>query len=230
MAITQAQMRMLQRRRTTDIDRLAQQYRKNVQAMTGEYQTAFSDYQGRVAEQMKPFEEQMAKYKAADMPAYEAAKASYQQQLDSYLAQLQDIQQNPNEVVNAPVRTAGRSGRIFTIDGRQYGERNLPQGYFLESVVTGTADRKNRSGQVIGKYDITEEKLFKSKPVPTFTEQAPVAPTAPTAPEIAAFDESKFEQRRGQLQQEFTREVGERKAGRIGAVSQRSRRSMLQGV
>lgn len=191
MAITQAQMRMLQRRRTTDIDRLAQQYSKNVQAMTGEYQTAFGQYQGRVAEQMKPFEEQMAKYKAADMPAYEAAKASYQQQLDNYLAQLKAVE-------------------------------NEPGTYRTERVMVGRT--------WYGKKKYEDVEIFEPKPVPTLDAKMPEAPTAPTPPTIEKFDTAPFEQRRGQLESDLKREIGERKAGRMGAVSRRSQRSMLQGA
>lgn len=189
MAITQAQMRMLQRRRTTDIDRLAQQYKKNVEALTGEYQSAFGDYQARVNEQMKPFEEQMAKFKAADMPAYEAAKANYQQLLDSYNEQLKALEAEPGT-------------------------------YRTERVMVGRT--------WYGKKQYENVEVFEPKPVPKFEAKMPEAPMAPTPPAIEKFDTTQFEQRRGQLQSELQRELGERRAGRMGAVSRRSQRSMLR--
>ena len=217
-------------RRMTDIERLAQQYTRNINELTGQYETSFGDYQKQVAQQMAPFEEASTKYKAETLPTYESQAADYRARLTQYQSQLEDIQKTPSEMINAPVRQTGRSGRIYTIDGREYGERALPEGYFIEAVVTGKADNKNRSGQVIGQYDVIEDRLFRAKTLPSFTEKAPVAPTAPTAPEVAEFDASQFEQRRGQLQEEFGREVGERRAGRLSAVSRRSRRPMLQGV
>ena len=197
MAITQAQMRMLQRRRTTDIDRLAKQYKKNVESLTGEYQTSFGQYQQRVNEQMQPFEEQMAKFKAAEMPAYKAAKAQYQQQLDAYNAQLEALAADP--VVK----------KIGT-----YKEKVPRWGLFgLAGYVTKTRT-----------YEYEE-----AKPVPTFDAKMPEAPVAPTTPTIEKFDSSQFEQRRTQLQSDLQRELGERRASRLTAVSRRAARPLMQG-
>lgn len=215
-------------RRMTDIDRLAEQYNRSISELTGQYETSFSDYQKQVAQQMAPFEEAAAKYKAEVLPTYERQMADYRARFGQYQAQLEDIQKTPSEMVNAPVRTAGRSGRVYTIGGREYGERALPEGYFIEAVVTGKANVTNRSGQVTGTRDVTEDRLFRTRTLPAFTEKAPTAPTSPTAPEVAAFDSSQFEQRRGQLQEEYGRELGERRAGKLAAVSRRSRRPMLQ--
>jgi hypothetical protein len=217
-------------RRMTDIDRLAQQYTRSVNELTGQYETSFGDYQKQVAQQMAPFEEASAKYKTEVLPTYERQATDYRTRLGQYQSQLEDIQKNPSEMVNAPVRQAGRSGRRYTIGGQEYGEYNLPEGYFIEAVVTGKGDIKNRSGQVTGQRDITEDRLFRTKTLPGFTEKAPTAPTAPTAPETAAFDTSQFEQRRSQMQEEYGREVGERRAGKLTAVSRRTRRPMLQGA
>lgn len=216
-------------RRMTDIDRLAQQYSRSINELTGQYETSFSDYQKQVAQQMAPFEEAWARYKTEVLPTYERQAADYRARLGQYQSQLEDIQKNPSEMVDVPSRYT-RGGRRYTIGGQEYGEYNLPEGYFLEAVVTGKADIKNRSGQITGQRDITEDRLFRTKTLPSFTEKAPTAPTAPKAPEVAAFDASQFEQRRGQLQEEYGREVGERRAGRLSAVSRRSRRPMLQGA
>lgn len=206
MAISKAQMSMLQRRRTTDIDRLAQQYKKNVESLTGDYQKSFGEYQARTAEQMKPFEDQMAKYKTELYPEYEKQVQAYQARLDSYKAALADIEANPLEVANVPTRRVGRSGYRFTIDGAEYRTYDLPEGYSFQ-----------------------DGKLFRERAVPTFTEKAPELPQAPTLPQIGEFDASQFDQRRGQLETEFKREVGERKSARLSAVSRRSSRPLLQG-
>lgn len=226
MAISKSQMSMLQRRRTTDIERLAQQYKKNVESLTGDYQKSFGEYQARTAEQMKPFEEQMAKYKTDLYPAYQQQVDAYQSRLNEYQAALADIEKNPSEIVDARV-SVSRGGRTYFIDGKPYSERNLPEGYFVEDV-TRQEQVKDKFGraQTINR---TEQKLFKSRSIPTFTEKAPEAPQAPAAPQVAEFDASQFDQRRGQLETEFKREVGERKSARLSAVSRRSSRPMLQG-
>ena len=61
--LPQFKQRQIARRKTSDIDRLAKQYKANIDALTGEYQTAFTGYKAGVAEKMRPFEEQMAAYK-----------------------------------------------------------------------------------------------------------------------------------------------------------------------
>ena len=208
MAISKSQMSMLQRRRMTDIDRLAQQYKKNVESLTGDYQTAFSDYQAKTAEQMRPFEEQMAKYKTDLFPAYEKQVEAYQAKLDNYKAALADIEANPLEVANVPTRRVGRSGYRFNIGGTEYSTAGLPEGYSFK-----------------------DGKLYRERDVPTFTEKAPDAPQAPAAPpQVAEFDTTQFNQRRGQLETEFKREVGERKSSRLAAVSRKSSRPLLQGA
>lgn len=215
-------------RRMTDIDRLAQQYSRSINELTGQYETSFGDYQKQVAQQMAPFEEASARFKTEALPTYERQAADYRARLAQFQSQLEDIQKNPSEMVNVPSRNT-RGGRRYMIGGQEYGEYNLPEGYFLEDVVVGQRENRSRSGQVT-MSNVTETKLFRTKTMPTFTEKAPTAPTAPTAPEVAAFDASQFEQRRGQLQEEYGREVGERRAGRLAAVSRRSRRPMLQGA
>jgi len=47
-------------------------------------------------------------------------------------------------------------------------------------------------------------------------------------PEVSAFDSSQFEQKRGELESGFKREVGERRAARLQAT-RRSNRTMLGG-
>lgn len=191
MAITEAQMRMLQRRRTSDLDRLSQQYKKNVQAMTGEYESDFKSYSQRVAEQMAPYEAELAKYKTETQPGYEAQVAAYQKKLDDYKAQLAAIEADP---------VTERTERVMV--GRTW----------------------------YGKKKYEDATFYDPKPIPTFTEKAPEAPAAPVAPNVEQFDTSKFEQRKAALDTELQREVGERKAGRIAAISRRSSRPMLQGA
>jgi len=229
MAISKAQMRMLQRRGSSDIERLSQQYQKDISALTGDYEQSFAGFQAEREKQMQPYNLAAEQYKTS-MADYETQAAAYRSKLGEYQATIADIEKNPSEMVPMNFRRAGRSGRIFTIDGREYNERNLPENYFLENVVVGKADIKNRSGQVIGQRDATEERLFRTRTAQPLTEKAPVAPTAPEMPELAGFDETSFQTRRGELETGFKREVGERKAARQRAVSRKTARPLLQGA
>jgi hypothetical protein len=74
-----------------------------------------------------------------------------------------------------------------------------------------------------GKKEYGNVTYYDPKPMPTFQEKAPDMPEMPVAPEIAAFDSTQIEEKRKQLGSDLQREVGERKAGRIGAVQRKSR-------
>ena len=77
------QKQMAARRRTSDITRLADQYQKNVQAMTADYEKAFGQYQAQTKETMAPYEEAVARYGEA-MPEYEKQAAAYTGRLQSF--------------------------------------------------------------------------------------------------------------------------------------------------
>lgn len=80
-----------------------------------------------------------------------------------------------------------------------------------------------------GKKEYGNVTYYDPKPIPTFQEKAPDLPAMPVAPEVAAFDTAQIEEKRKQIGTDFQREIGERKAGRIGAVQRRSR-TLLKGV
>lgn len=92
--LTQFQRARLSRR-LGGIDQLATQYQKNIQQITGEYQTAFSDYQAEVAKQMAPYEAELGNFQNVVMPEYEAAMGRYKAKLDAYNQQLQAIAADP---------------------------------------------------------------------------------------------------------------------------------------
>jgi hypothetical protein len=191
-------------RRMTDIDRLAAEYKRNVEAMTGEYQQSFADFEANRAKAMEPYNLASAQYQTA-FADYEKQAAGYKERLAAHSAALADVQANPRERVG---RTIGgsRGGPVYDIGGKRYTERNLPKNYSVDA----------------------KQNLYKDRLIPTFTEKAPTVPTAPTLPELAEFDSSVFAARRGELESTFKREVGERKAARLGAVSRRATRPMLQ--
>ena len=188
--------RQIARRSTSDIDRLAKQYKSSVDALTGEYQTAFTGYQAGVAEKMKPFEAQVAQYKESLLPTYEAQKAAYQKSLDDYNATLAELEKDP---------VIARTG-------------------------TREVTSSNPLKWVLGKKDYIEYEYFEQKPIPKFKEIAPVAPEIPVAPAIEEFDSSQFEAKKAEAEGTFKREIGERRAAKLGAVSRKATRPMLSGA
>jgi hypothetical protein len=193
--------RQLARRSTSDIDRLAKQYKSNVEAITGEYQTAFTGYQAGVTEKMKPFEEQMKTYRESLLPTYESQKNLYKQKLDSYNEVLADLERNP---------VVAKEG-IKRIDNPFWNPMNTT-GY---------------TGPMYWEEPYT---YYEERPIPKFTDKAPTLPTAPVAPEVEKFDEGEFGKKRAAAESTFKREVGERKAAKLGAVSRKMVRPMLKGA
>jgi hypothetical protein len=97
--------------------------------------------------------------------------------------------------------------------------RTYDQGYLIQQV-GGTFPDSPPLSQFANPGQFTEK----------FTEAAPTAPKSPGAPpEIPEFDVAPFEARRGQLETEFKREVGERRSARQRAVSRGGARPLLQG-
>jgi len=192
-------------RRMTDIDRLAAEYKRNVEAMTGEYQQTFGEFEAGRAKAMEPYNVASEQYKTA-FADYEKQAAGYKERLAAHQKAIEDVQANPRQLVGRTIG-GGKRGFMYEIEGQRYSERaGLPEGYSVDE----------------------NQNLYKDRPIPKFTEKAPTAPTAPTLPELAEFDSSKFAAKRGELESTFKREVGERKAARLGAVSRRATRPMLQ--
>lgn len=228
MAETQYQKRM-KVRRMSDIERLAQQYSKNVEAMGAQYQQSFADYQKQVATQMAPYETALEQYKTG-MANYESQAASYRERLAAYQKALEDFPTSEGTKVG-PTFVAGKQGNAIRIDGTLYyvsefGD-TLPENYYAkkryETKMEYPRHSPARPYQAFVGYDV-----YKKTPPAAFTEKAPVAPEAPTKPEISAFDQSQFEAKSQELQKTFQREVGERKAARLGAVGRRATRPLLQ--
>lgn len=191
--LPQFKQRQLARRSTSDIDRLAKQYKSNVDALTGEYQTGFTGYQAGVAEKMKPFEAQMAAYKETALPTYETQKAAYQKNLEDYNALLADIEKNP----------------------------------VIARIGTQQVSSSNPLKRLRGKKETVSFEYFEPKEIPKFEGTAPELPQAPVAPEIEKFDEAEFGAKRTATESAFKREVGERRAAKLGAVSRKMTRPLL---
>jgi hypothetical protein len=195
--LPQFKQRQIARRSSSDIDRLAKQYKSAVDQITGEYQTAFTGYQAGVAEKMKPFEAELATYKESLLPTYEAQKTSYQKNLEDYNKLLADIEANP--VTEAT------------------GIRQVKKARFGLGGLAGTETKSEPFT-----YYIPRE-------IPKFTETAPTPPATPMAPTVEAFDSGEFAAKKEEVESRFKRELGERRAAKIGAVSRRMTRPLLQG-
>jgi hypothetical protein len=181
----------------SDIERLAQQYSKNIESMTGQYQQSFADYQKMVAERMAPYESEVKRYQTELMPAFESQKSQYQSKLDAYNVTLAEIAKDPLIA--------------------KTGTRTVAKPYY------------DPFTNVFSYYPAQETyTYYEKKPIPKFTETAPKAPSAPVRPAIAEFDTSQFAAKKAETESAFKREVGERKAARLGAVSRRATRPMLQ--
>lgn len=81
-----------------------------------------------------------------------------------------------------------------------------------------------------GKPKFSDVTYWVPKELPTFSAQEPTLPGAPKAPEIAPFGSGEFDAKRGQVESEFKRELGERRSARLSAVSRRSSRPLMQGA
>ena len=206
---TQYQKRMMLRK-NSDLTRLAEQFKKDIGKSTGEYESSFAAYQKNVAEQMAPYETASKQYKEIEMPAYEAAAEAYKQRLEQYNQAIADYEANPIERIQDQKFTGSR-GNFITIEGKTYSA----------NAFKGPADisLKKEDGQYVA---------YRDRPMPKKPGRVPKAPSAPQAPQIAGFDETQFEQKRGQLQQEFQREVGERKGARLAVVGRKGARPLMQ--
>jgi len=204
--LPQYKQRQIARRSTSDISKLAKQYKSNLDSITGEYQTAFTGYQAGVTEQMKPYEAQIAAYKDSLLPTYETQKTAYKKKLDDYNVLLAEIEKNPlierqgTRLEPVPLPSSPHLGPGGAGAGMQYGFVERPYTYYEE------------------------------RPIPKFTDKAPKTPDIPVAPEIAAFDSTQYEARKTEAGSALKREIGERRASKISAVSRRNARPLLSGA
>jgi hypothetical protein len=83
---------------------------------------------------------------------------------------------------------------------------------------------------LVGKKDTISFEYFEPKEIPKFKETAPVAPEIPTAPTIQEFDSSQFVAKKTEAESTLKREIGERRAAKLGAVSRKMVRPMLRGA
>lgn len=225
---TMYQKKMALRRGTSDIGRLAQQYQQEIAAVTGEYESEYSKYSSDVAEKQKTFEEQKKAYDErygaylGNVEQYKKQSTDYQKSMEGYLTRQAATQEQL-------VQAIGERGGInyFNINGQMVDtisvQRN-PRKYGYEYAISPYESGRRGTG------------VWTLKPL--FQETAPVAPTKLEAftekvPEISAlpeFDSTEFETKKAGAEQTFKREVGERRAARLGAVSRKATRPLLGGT
>jgi len=221
---TAYQKRMMLRKQS-DLTRIAEQYKKNIEAMTGQYQSEFAAYQKQRDELMAPYEAAVKQYREVQMPQYESAAAAYRQRLDAFNNRLSQYESDvggqdlvvPGDKNVRLIQKGNASTAYANINGRDYFLHELPEGYSAKRITTPQ-----------GKITFELYKPRERGPVPTFTEKAPEAPSAPTAPQLPEFDTGKFEQQKQQLQTGYQREVGERKGARLAAVGRKTSRPLLK--
>jgi hypothetical protein len=225
---TSYQKKLALRRSTSDIERLAKQYQQEIAGITGEYESQFSAYSAQAAEKEGTFN--VAK------KAYDTKYASYLDQLTAYnesmnkysgdiSAYLDKSAASQERVIDLP---KGRGNvAYFDIGGQRVDPttvKNNPTKYGFEYVVTPFEAGFRGTNKWIVK--------------PLMTEKEPVAPTspgkftepAPEIPKIGDFDASQFEAKKSQAEQTLKREIGERKAAKIGAISRKATRPLLGGA
>lgn len=250
MAQSMYQKRAAARRRTADITRLADQYQKNIQAITQNYEQAFGAYEADTAKTQGAYESRLSDYRSA-FDVYQDQMAAYQQRASEYQKSLQAA--TKREVLPLEIRwdakyntfkyygnnDTHKAGQL-TARGREV--RDMLASYGLVSP-TETFSKRAIQFDLPSDwdFDITRQttggqiayvqlsKQAAATPAP-FSEKAPSAPTAPKAPVIKDFDASQFEEQRTQAETVYKRELGERKSARQAAVSRRGARPLLQGT
>lgn len=235
------QQRAVARRKTSDIERLAKQYKQQVDQMTGQYQQAYGQYQAQAAEQLNAYESKSTAFKTAYDKYSQETLLPYQTALDEfnrksaiYNKELEDISAGRmtrySSLTSGYQNVNGRS--VYTsyltdpFSGQQLDTQdvlNNPQKYGYSSVLTPV------QGGFKGENKYTFIPLPRSENPSMPKAPEAFAETAPEAPQIGEFDTAQFDEKRAQLESSFKREVGERKAGRLAAVSRRVARPLLQG-
>lgn len=149
-------------------------------------------------------------------PEYESAFAQNTQAISGYEAQSKDFQKRLEDYQKS---LAAYKANPMTQIGYLKPVKKSRDYYFTEGGETKYLSQINDND-----YFVEGLTVYKKTPKPTFTEVAPVAPE--TLPSDATL--ANLEEQRKTLGEGFQREIGERKASRIAAVSRRSQaRPML---
>ena len=129
---TAYQRKTAARRATSGIDRLASEFDKRMRELSGQQAESFGAYTRQVAETMAPYEQQMEQYRTNLLPEYEKQRQSYQQSLEAFQAQLEEIKKNPTVTKTEQVEMprgglAGLFGRKKTVTQEYQEPREVPK-------------------------------------------------------------------------------------------------------
>jgi hypothetical protein len=113
-------------RRSGGLNRLANEYKQQIAAMTDDYAKQFSSYQERVNATMAPYEAAMRQYQTVDQPQYQTRVAEYNTRLEAYRAQLADLEANPLIERQGEARFRGMTGNTRTLPYTYYEPRPIP--------------------------------------------------------------------------------------------------------
>jgi hypothetical protein len=128
---TAYQRKTAARRATSGIDRLASEFDKRMRELSGQQAESFGAYTRQVAETMAPYEQRMDQYRTTLLPEYEKQRQSYQQSLEAFQAQLEEIKKNPTVTKTEQVEMprgglAGFLGRTKTVTQEYQDPRPVP--------------------------------------------------------------------------------------------------------
>ena len=234
---TQYQKKRAMRRKTSDIERLSRQYQQEIAGITGEQEAAYGQYQKDVGTKMAPYESAVSEY-LKKYSVYETEASAYKKQIDEYQAKLEAYKKSGPTYTDLPLEEKVKIGTTFEMDaqvplykykiegkwyntaGAVYDEYEPIMGEELIYVKGGS---RRRQPTIVG--------VQKLNPAPeAFSGTAPKAPEAPTSPTIDEFDVEPFKAKQAQAEQTLKREVGERRAAKLGAVSRKATRPLLGGA
>jgi len=169
-----------------------------------------TQYQSQLSA-LTPEYESVFQKKEAALQAGSGQTGEYAKKLEEFNKQLAAYKANPfeSQKIRGSFEPYGKTYDWgYVIDGTWRSAKNLPEGYVEESA--------------------TGDFALKKKAVPTFTEKPP------ESTDLSQFDKETeaVEAKKKTLGEGFQREVAERKASRVGAVSRRSqsRPMMAKGV
>lgn len=172
---------------------------RDIERLTKQYQENLSS--------LSPEYESVFQKKEAAVSEFEQQSKAFQQRLEDYQKSLAAYKANPFEEqkIRGSFQPYGKTYEWgYVIDGQWRSAKNLPEGYVEESP--------------------TGDFALKRKAPPKFQEAPPqAADTTQFDPEL-----EQIQAKQKSLGEGFQREIGERKASRIAAVSRRSQaRPML---
>jgi len=228
--LPQYKQRQVARRSTSDIDRLAKQYQQQIADITSEYENQYSTFSAGFGQKESVFNEQKKAYEAK-LGTYADTLAAYNKGMNEYNANIEAFLNAEDASQERVVQSIGKIGgnTFFDIGGQRVSTQEVkknPKKYGFEYVVSPAEAGEGYRGT--GKWIVK----------PTNTVAKPVAPTAPEkfsepapeAPQLGEFDSSQFAAKKTEAENTFKRELGERRAAKLGVVSRKMTRPMLKGA